>query len=69
MKRYAVTRETRLDLLVADLVGGTSSGAVEAVLATNPGLAAVGPIIPIGLVITVPDLPAQEPVSSTRVWE
>ncbi len=32
-----------------------SSDAVEAVLDANPGLAALGPILPMGTVITLPD--------------
>jgi phage tail protein X len=69
MMVYVVTRETRLDVLVADLMGTASDGAVEAVLAANPGLAAVGPTIPIGREIIVPDPPMAERTSSTRVWE
>ncbi len=35
---------------------GLQSGAVEAVLAANPRLADHGPVLPDGLVITLPDL-------------
>ncbi len=69
MSRYVVTRETRLDVLVAELMGTTAQRAVEAVLDANPGLAAVGPVVPIGREIVVPTLPAAEPVSPRRIWE
>ena len=39
-------------------VGGRSL--VEATLRLNPGLAALGPILPLGAVITIPDQPAPE---------
>lgn len=69
MSRYVVTREIRLDLLVAELMGTTAQRAVEAVLDANPGLAAVGPVVPIGREIVVPTLPVVEPASPRRIWE
>lgn len=43
-------------------VYGASSGYVERVLDVNPGLAEVGPVLPIGMRVLLPDLPkaAQE---------
>lgn len=47
---------------------GRQSGAVEAVLAANVGLAERGPIDPAGMIIRLPDLPL--PVSQpTRLWD
>ena len=51
-------------------VRGTQTGAVEAVLEANPGLADQGPILPAGLLIILPDLP--EPVphrQPLRLWD
>lgn len=47
---------------------GRQSGAVEAVLAANPGLSDAGPVYPSGVLITLPDLtvPAVQPV---RLWD
>ncbi len=67
--KWVTTRETRLDVLVAELMGTTGDGAVEAVLAANPGLAEIGPFVPIGREIEVPDLPAAEATGYPRVWE
>lgn len=69
MRRWVTTRATRLDLLVAELMGTTEGGNVEAVLAANPGLAAVGPIVPEGRTIEVPEVPPVTPASPTRIWE
>lgn len=38
---------------------GAALGTTEALLEANPGLAAVGVIIPAGTVIVLPDLPAR----------
>lgn len=48
---------------------GQQSGAVEAVLVANPGLADLGPVIPANTMITLPDLqqPASE-VQPIRLW-
>lgn len=43
---------------------GVTAGTTEAVYAANPGLAELGPILPLGTNITLPDFatPAAEPV-------
>jgi len=48
---------------------GQQSGAVELVLAANPGLADLGVVMPIDTVLTLPDLPkpATE-VQPIRLW-
>lgn len=70
MTRYLVTRDIRLDQLVDVLMGTAANGAVEAVVTANPGLAALGPIIPAGTPIVVPELPAAAPSSTyVRAWE
>lgn len=40
---------------------GRTAGVCEAVLAANPGLADHGPVLPAGLLITLPDLEATAP--------
>ncbi len=49
---------------------GGRSGAVEAVLEANPGLAAHGPRLPTGLLIELPELP-ETPSERTavRLWD
>ena len=47
---------------------GQQSGAVEAVLAVNPGLAEHGPKLPGGLLILLPDLPKRQK-TVVRLWD
>lgn len=44
---------------------GRTAGITEQVYAANPGLADLGPILPLGTAITLPDLPTQ-PAETTR---
>lgn len=48
---------------------GQQSGAVELVLDANPGLASLGPVLPVNTTITLPDIPkpATE-VQPIRLW-
>jgi len=48
---------------------GRQSGAVEAVLGANPGLAALGPALPAGQVIVLPDLPAAQTDAVVNIWD
>lgn len=40
---------------------GDESGYVEKVLEANPGLAALGPVLPIGTKLVLPDIPRTAP--------
>jgi phage tail protein X len=40
---------------------GTTAGVVEAALQLNPGLADLGPVLPEGQAVTLPDRPASTP--------
>ncbi|GAK43589.1 tail X family protein [Tepidicaulis marinus] len=48
---------------------GVQSGAVEAVLEANEGLAALGPRLPAGVTITLPDLRPKVEVKTVRLWD
>lgn len=49
---------------------GTTEGTTEAVLAANPGLAALGPHLPLGTRVTMPErAPATPAVVSTALWD
>lgn len=66
---YEVTADIRLDQLAKHLMGKTADGAVEALLAANPGLAAQGPIVAKGTVIDVPEVPASSTAGFVRAWD
>lgn len=44
-------------------------GATESVLEANPGLANQGPLLPAGLIIQLPELPAAQPAAAIRLWD
>lgn len=48
---------------------GRTSGAVEAVLEANPGLADMGPIYEAGTLILLPELPAAELSAAVKLWD
>lgn len=49
---------------------GRESGAVEAVLEANPGLAELGSVLPAGMLIELPDLPRPlETIDTVKLWD
>lgn len=48
---------------------GYTSGVTEQVLETNPGLAALGPILPIGTIVTLPDVAEKQNESVINLWD
>lgn len=47
---------------------GQASGAVEQVLAANPGLASLGPILPLGTKLALPELDISDD-AQVNLWE
>lgn len=48
---------------------GRTRGAVEAVLQANPGLASCGLILPQGILVLMPALPAPAPKPTVSLWD
>ncbi len=48
---------------------GVRSGAVELVLAANPGLAAQPEVLAAGVTIVLPTLPSPAPYPVVRLWD
>jgi len=49
---------------------GRSSGVVEKVLEANPGIAAYGPILPMGTEVILPDLETPQQIKQTiQLWD
>ena len=44
------------------------SGALEAVLSANPGIAAMGPLLPAGVILDLPDLGPVENSRLIKLW-
>lgn len=65
---YRTSQDDTLDYICWKFYG-QQSGAVERVLEANPGLAALGPVLPANATLVLPDLPkpATE-VQPIRLW-
>tara|TARA_R110002020_G_scaffold15555_32_gene55408 strand:- start:19135 stop:19347 length:213 start_codon:yes stop_codon:yes gene_type:complete len=59
----------RLDRLARAIYGSEAGGTVERLLDANPGLAALGPIVPAGTVLVVPEEVAASPSVVVRPWD
>lgn len=69
MSQLYVTRQfDEVDAICHRYYGRTQQ-TVEAVLSANPGLADMAPILPEGLTIMLPDLPAPSTSETVRIWD
>lgn len=68
VRRYVTNAGDMLDHICWRHYNGTQSGAVEAVLAANRGLADQPPVLPPGLSIMLPDLPAVKTTATVSLW-
>ena len=68
METVTVQRtRTTVDLLLWRRFGTAGMAMVEQTLALNPGIAGLGPVLPIGTVVTLPDPPSAPAVAARRV--
>lgn len=59
-----------VDLICRRAYGHETSETVAATLNANPGLAALGPILPLGTVVRLPDPPSDPPRRVVvRLWD
>lgn len=69
MSELYVTRQfDEVDAICHRYYGRTQQ-TVEAVLLVNPNLADLMPILPEGLVIELPDVPAPSTSETMRIWD
>ena len=61
MATIYITRQNEMADAICRATYGDESGYVEAVLEANPGLAGLGPVLPIRTRIVLPDLPRAAP--------
>jgi phage tail protein X len=66
--QYRTKTGDMLDAICHKIYAG-QVGATELVLEANAGLADYGPVLPSGLVIELPDLPAAEQAQTIRLWD
>jgi len=65
---YACSDGDVLDEIVAGHYGDTLDGKVEAVLAHNPGLAALGAVLNHGTMVMLPVLATDPVVETAQLW-
>ncbi|MBX9612421.1 MAG: tail protein X [Burkholderiales bacterium] len=59
-----------VDLLCLRHLGTTGNGVVEATHAANPGLAALGPVLPTGVLVTLAEAPQTSATTRTiNIWD
>ncbi|WP_375261862.1 tail protein X [Palleronia sp.] len=69
MKTVAANQGAMVDAICRDHYGDESAY-VEAVLTANPGLAALGPRLPMGTLVRLPDVkPAQDVRQTVTLWD
>lgn len=69
-KTTTTTRQGETVDLVCRRTYGRTRAVTEAVLAANPGLAAKGPILPMGTVVIIPDrAPATTQAPLVSLWD
>lgn len=69
MLRVRSIQGDTLDLLCQRHLGRTA-GVTEAALSMNPGLAALGPILPMGTDVDLPDVADQDtPTTILQLWD
>lgn len=58
-----------LDYLCWRRYGATDNRVVEGVLQANPGLAALGPVLPAGTVVRLPTMLQPAQTKGVRLWD
>lgn len=70
MAKTVTTKAGDMIDLIAYQNYGYRPGSIEAILEANPGLCEHPPILPAGLRLTIPELPAETGrVSPIRLWD
>lgn len=68
MTTYRTSDGDMADEIAFKHYGTTAGGVVEKLMAANPGLADYGPLLPAGLVITLPDTDTVTKTEGLRLW-
>lgn len=67
MAQYRTKEGDTVDLICWHIYGATS-GIVEQVLDANPGLAALGPVLPVGTLVTLPQVSQPSAENEVALW-
>lgn len=67
--KIRVTEPLRLDILAKETMGTERDGALEALLAANPGMAARGPFLVAPADVEIPPTPDPRPPAVVSPWD
>lgn len=67
--KIRVTEPLRLDILAKETMGTERDGALEALLAANPGMAARGPYLVAPADVEIPATPEPPPRAVVSPWD
>jgi phage tail protein X len=68
MTTYRTSDGDMADEIAFKHYGTTDGRVVEQLLEANPGLSDIGPVLPAGLVITLPDIDTTAKQEGLRLW-
>lgn len=68
-QEYLTKDGDTVDFIAWKQYGRTDNRIVEQVLSANNGLADVGPILPAGMTITLPDIQPEQKTSKVKLWD
>ncbi|WP_343038898.1 tail protein X [Paracoccus aestuariivivens] len=68
MRSYRSKAGDTADSIAWEVYERQDAGLVEGILEANPGLAHRGPVLPAGLLISIPDALDPTPVQGVRLW-
>lgn len=66
--KYRAKEGETLDLICWHIYGRCTGGTVEQVLDANPGLAQLGPVLPVGTLVTLPEITKPEAELQVGLW-
>lgn len=69
MAEKIITNQGEMADIICRRTYGDESGYVEAVLAANPGLAAKGPVLPMGTSVVLPDIEVSTETRVIKLWD
>lgn len=69
MRQVVAQAGDTLDYLCWRHYGATDNRVVEGVLQANPGLAALGPVLPAGTVVRLPTVLQPAQTKGVRLWD
>lgn len=69
MTQYRASDGDTVDYIAWRVYGTQGSQVVEQLLAANPGLAYLGPVLPAGTLVTCPEIDTTEKAQGIRLWD